>query len=1202
MYGSLIPFFYRDLPWPLAWSQFLRIPYLHLATTSRADWIANILLYIPLAYLGSAAVSRWLERSQCQRADGKDCRPGFSPTVRQTERQGRAKARPTSALDDSRDENALGARAGRSWPFLAVFAGCVGFAVAVEFTQVFFPRRTVSLNDIYAETLGSGLGVVAWCWLGDRIETIRRALANHSAETPRLLILLYGAAYLGLAVFPFDFLVSGQEFAWRLNGGGWGGWLAPDGCDGTRPCAWAHLSEIIAAAPLGLGFGLWWPRRGLADAARWGLGLGVALEAIQLLTASNIAQGASIVLRALGVVLGYAVFRGGGRDWLRPGLRTLAHPLWWAPMLLLYGGALVRLTLMGKGAWLSDMAATERLMALHFLPFYYHYFTTEAHAVESLTHNLALYAPIGAMVFVALVGRRRQWGYLLSGGLTVLAVCVVEGIKLYLPKAHPDPTNLLIGPVGAMAGYWLAWTLCQSMLPDESGARVPGQSVTPARIGPASWVGAALTAGVGVWLLSFLLTIPSSAIETVANERFYPRPPEPWELPAAHLPGFRHAHPRLPAPSEAELAKLRADNPGFIMRRVGQAQRGAGAFDAAIFAAYIRAEPFDRALLFRRLMALQFTERGDEQVKPLAQAYDWLYERWTPEQRAMLLDKTLAGCRYEIDFIREERLSPYNVFLYNSPLQALMACAIAVYGDSPKAETVMGFAHDYWKNRVLPVWRHIMGKNGGWHEGGEYVGIGIGQAAYQLPALWRAATGENLFATEPGLRGFLDFLIYRTRPDGTYLRLGDGGFFQRGAPDRIPLAIEYQHPAAYSLGGCPPPNEPSAWPWGPLTRPDLCDPAAVTRLPLERLFDGVGLVVARSGWDADATLVTFKAGDNFWSHSHLDQGSFTIYKGGALAIDSGLYGPRYGSDHHMNYTYQTIAHNAITVTDPYDTAPMPTAGQPRIIANDGGQRRVGSGWGQEPAPMDRAEWERKRALYHTGALLAYAARKDLVVAVADVTPAYNNLDSRRGSFFARTRRVERLIRTFIYDRVNDAVVVHDRVRATDPNFVKRSLLHSLEPPVRTEFGFRVQTPAEPGPGKSGGVLDVHVLWPDDAFIDIVGGPGAEFLVGGRNYDGGGEVWNLAGQRPGSEPGRWRVEIKPRRPAPQDDFLMILKPRIVGRPEPNFRISKLVGPSGCQIEGPQRRLMVTFPEGSGLPSIRLDGEVFDMGGAGARAIR
>ena len=183
-----------------------------------------------------------------------------------------------------------------------------------------------------------------------------------------------------------------------------------------------------------------------------------------------------------------------------------------------------------------------------------------------------------------------------------------------------------------------------------------------------------------------------------------------------------------------------------------------------------------------------------------------------------------------------------------------------------------------------------MGTNGGWHEGGEYVGIGIGQAIYQVPAMWRSATGEDIFSAEPGIQGFLDFLIYRTRPDKSHFRWGDGSHFDKLIPDRIPLAIEYRHAAAYSMNGCPRRTEPTAWPWGPFPDNSLCDPDALKGLPLARYFDGIGMLVARSDWTPDATYVSFKAGDNYWSHAHLDQGSFTVFQGGALAVDSGAYG------------------------------------------------------------------------------------------------------------------------------------------------------------------------------------------------------------------------------------------------------------------------------------------------------------------------
>ena len=259
-------------------------------------------------------------------------------------------------------------------------------------------------------------------------------------------------------------------------------------------------------------------------------------------------------------------------------------------------------------------------------------------------------------------------------------------------------------------------------------------------------------------------------------------------------------------------------------------------------------------------MELELSSRGNVQAKPLAMAYDWLYDQWNPEQRKQLLTKVIEASNYLIEFIRvKQRLSPYNVYLYNSPFQALMATSLASYGDAPNAELPMRWTADYWKNRVLPVWHQVMGNNGGWHEGGEYVGIGIGQAIYQLPAMWRKATAEDLFRSEPGIRGFLDFLIYRTRPDGTHMRWGDGGYFDRQVPDRIPLAIEYSNAAAYSLNGCPRPFEPTSWPWGPLSMDALCDPEAHRKLPLQKHFDGIGMVIARSSWDKESHLPHFQS-------------------------------------------------------------------------------------------------------------------------------------------------------------------------------------------------------------------------------------------------------------------------------------------------------------------------------------------------------
>ena len=589
--------------------------------------------------------------------------------------------------------------------------------------------------------------------------------------------------------------------------------------------------------------------------------------------------------------------------------------------------------------------------------------------------------------------------------------------------------------------------------------------------------------------------------EQPAREDSLPTFPAPDELPPVSLPNFRFQHPRLPAPSAEEIRILRRDNPQFISQHRARAKDGTGGTYSVMLTALLEPYTLDLADLHHRLISSQYGYRGNE-VYQLAVAYDWLYPQWTASQRRDLAKHVLEGCRHVISVIRDQRLSPYNVFFYNRPFQSLIACSLALYGDLPEAGGIMSFAHDMLKKRTLPVWQQILGSNGGWHEG-QYLNKSIGQAIYMVPAMWRSATGEDLFRGIAGIRGFLDFLIYRNRPDFTHFRWGDTAFFELEPPDRIPLALEFGHAPAYSFKR--PPDKrprPSARPWGPLTDSSLLDPTPLDELPWYRFFDGIGLLVARSDWSPDATYVTFKAGDNYWSHSHLDQGAFTIYKGGALAIDSGFY-TKYGSDHHMNYFYQTIAHNTITVKDPADTVPaLAREGPPRSFANDGGQRRIGSGWGIEPAPLDRDEWMEKKSTYHTGTMHKVEERHDIVAAVADVTPAYTNEWSGGGTFSHRTRLVERFWRSLIYDRVDDVIVIHDRVTATRPEFRKRWLLHSRQQPNFTSSRFVVRVDGDDRLGHAGGSLTGHVLLPGDARIDIVGGPGFEFFVDGRNYDSG----------------------------------------------------------------------------------------------------
>ena len=342
--------------------------------------------------------------------------------------------------------------------------------------------------------------------------------------------------------------------------------------------------------------------------------------------------------------------------------------------------------------------------------------------------------------------------------------------------------------------------------------------------------------------------------------------------------------------------------------------------------------------------------------------------------------------------------------------------------------------------------------------------------------------------------------------------------------------------------------------------------------------------------------MTFKAGDNYWSHVHLDQGAFTIYKGGALAIDSGIYPSEYGSDHHLNYAHQSIAHNLVTVTDPDDTVPKPGRNDSqRPIFNDGGQRRIGSGWGVS-APISLEHWREQYDVYHTAQTLARHNDDDASVVIADLTPAYTNSLSGKGTFAHRTRRVESYRRAFAYDRIQDAVVVFDRVEATQAGFTKRWLLHTQAEPRVEGDRFSVELPGADRSGHDGGRLRGQVLLPEGAAFTRVGGEGREFWLGDRNYDDEGAVQRRIEKRTGRgrhlEPGAWRLEVSPPRPARLDHYLVVMLPSLRDEEE-DTQISRLPareGWVGCELRRGERRSRWWFArDGSAVEFVRYQGE-------------
>jgi VanZ family protein len=406
VYGSLLPFEPNGLSLHDAWVRFHEIRLLTLGVGSRADLMANLILYVPIGLLFMGALVG------------------------------------VSQLNFVR---LLGT--------VSTALIVVGLALGIEFTQLFFPPRTVSLNDIYSECIGGLLGISVWLVAGRPILILWERFAKGGEPALQATLVLYTLVYFFLSLFPYDLLLSGSE--WREHfASNKVGWLFAGGCGLT--CIVKLIPETLAVIPIGVLIGRWHRGRKLSLFAALSIGvlLGATIEIAQLFIESGVTQGASILSRAIGVALGIRfVLRPTRFDFksvtpfVRPVLRVAV-----VPYAFLLAGANHLLT----SFWLSPSKAVGRIPSVHFIPFYYHYYTAEAVALVSAMFQVGLYSLLGFVVWLWCgIGRKKSVGRLAPALFGSVISCVIEIGKLFVPTQHPDPTNVLLAAFGTAAAISL---------------------------------------------------------------------------------------------------------------------------------------------------------------------------------------------------------------------------------------------------------------------------------------------------------------------------------------------------------------------------------------------------------------------------------------------------------------------------------------------------------------------------------------------------------------------------------------------------------------------------------------------------------------------------------------------------------------------------------------------------------------------------
>jgi VanZ family protein len=438
IYGSLVPLDFQPVPLAEAWRRYLDTTYLTLGVEARADWVANILLYIPLAYLLCAASA------------------------------GPARAPVTRLLRTA-----------------IVFVACASVALVVEFTQLFFPPRTVSLNDIVAEFLGSAVGIGLWLVWGASLRRLRGELAHGGRTAIRAAIGIYVIGYLAFSLFPYDFLVSSSELSAKLANDTYALWMVRPTCSRFAFCSAKLAIEALAALPLGMLLGMALGRtfaRPYRAGAIAGAVLGLLIEGGQLLLASGVSEGASIVTRAAGVTAGVWLSRHVERSWLS---RLRAHAI----SILLCAAPVYVVALAWANRWFTARwtgldAALANLRDVRWLPFYYHYYTTETHALQSLLAVLAMYLPVGVGYSIATArdAAARRSNAVVPAVIAAVLAIVMEGIKLLVPGQHPDPTNVIIAFASAFAGCIVVMNLQEWTLQSRSAERPRSHAAGGARV------------------------------------------------------------------------------------------------------------------------------------------------------------------------------------------------------------------------------------------------------------------------------------------------------------------------------------------------------------------------------------------------------------------------------------------------------------------------------------------------------------------------------------------------------------------------------------------------------------------------------------------------------------------------------------------------------------------------------------------------
>ena len=414
IYGSLVPLKYRYVTLARAWEKFQQTPWLSLGRAHRADWVANCLLFIPLTFFAMGVLTKEGRRRRAE------------------------------------------------WLF-AIVLPPLGLALAcvVEFTQVYFPLRTRSLNDIAAEGAGALIGVLVWLAFGQRITRWARSLWRERVQGRLAVKILAGylVVFVVYQFMPFDLTISPAEVWHKLKEGKLV--LVPF-TDRVGITPYIILIKIALLVPVGYLIWMVSPRGRFWRSAAIGLIVAAGIELGQVFVVSRFASTTDLLLGGAGAMLG---------SWLASRLCPWARDPWpdtdlWRDNIrwIMLAATVFYLAILLGVHWkpfnfqYPPKGILRTAIACVRPPFVLLYYKAELSALTQLVRRFSSFFVLGLMIrAVAGSSRAGKWWTL---SIVWAAAIAIEAGQMFLPQRVPDfcTTSLTLalgGTIGAVLGPWL---------------------------------------------------------------------------------------------------------------------------------------------------------------------------------------------------------------------------------------------------------------------------------------------------------------------------------------------------------------------------------------------------------------------------------------------------------------------------------------------------------------------------------------------------------------------------------------------------------------------------------------------------------------------------------------------------------------------------------------------------------------------------